>query len=65
MLIVINRVILALPKNARQQVLCFYLQKAEVVAAQVFSCCPPNTALCYSGVTSLETYLTFHVSLCP
>lgn len=65
MLVVINSVILALPKNARQLVLCFCLQNIEVVVVQVSTYCPPNTAQCYSGGTSLETHFIFHASLHP
>lgn len=60
MLIVINSVILALLKNARQLVLCFYVQNIAVVAVQVSLHCPPKTAQHWSGGISSETYLIFH-----
>lgn len=42
--------------------LMIYLQIIEIGA---FLFCPPNTAQCWSGGTSLEIYLIFHATLHP
>lgn len=66
MLIVINIVILALLKNVRQLLLCFYLQNIAVLAVQELNLhCPPKTAQHWSGGISSEIYLIFHAFLFP
>lgn len=45
--------------------LMIYLQIIEIGAKHAFLYCPPNTAQCCSGGTSLEIHLIFHATLHP